>query len=292
LYEPKDLEYDPDPAAWIPSDFFLADGPVSVQLSSTIDPAGNLLVYFGTGRFISEADKSDTAQQYLYCVKDPFYNVTKYESSYYADFSHTLTLETPDLFNAASVLSTTEGRVTGLSGGDMDFWDFVAKIRRERNGWYLKLDTSNAGASERIITQISILGGMAVVPVFTPSIDVCGMGGESGFIGVYYETGTGYKQQLFDIDSSNLRYVTITVDGQTKTAEVVEIRDDGKWHGMPAPKSPFHGGLESGARISTQVGTGEFVNIQVDPALYYKSITTEWWDDPDQATALDPQCDW
>jgi hypothetical protein len=42
------------------------------------------------------------------------------------------------------------------------------------------------------------------------------------------------------------------------------------------------------------VATGEVVNKRVDPAYYYKSMVTEWWDDPDQApTSISDNCsDW
>lgn len=100
------------------------------------------------------------------------------------------------------------------------------------------------------------------------------MGGNTTFLGVFYETGTGFIFQLFDIETPQ----TTTVGGEP--AEIIAIRDDNFYKGMPAPKAVFHGGKESGAKISTQVGTGEFVNIQVDPAFYFKSMTTEWWDDP------------
>lgn len=286
-YSVEDLEYNSDPTSWVVSKFFEADGPVSVQLSSTIDPLGNLLVYFGTGRFMSETDQTDTNQQYLYCVKDPFYNLAKYgETSYYANFSDTLTLDTNDLFDSSTAVVSTSGKAYSDDYGLMDFWEFVSEIRYKENGWYIALDADGA-ASERVVTQTSILGGIAITPVFTPSVDLCGLGGLTNFVGAYYETGTGYVTQLFDI--TDLQDSTIA--GDDSDAKIVEIRDDDYYGGMPAPKSPFHAGLEGGARISTQVGTGEFVNIEVDPALYFKSITTEWWDDPDQAFTLDPACD-
>jgi hypothetical protein len=112
------------------------------------------------------------------------------------------------------------------------------------------------------------------------------MGGDTTFIGTYYETGTGYISQLFNIGTPE----TESVEG--KEAEVIAIRDDDFYKGMPAPKAVFHAGLEQGARITTQTGTGEFVNFSVDPALYFKSMATEWWDDPTQAPAFNDECGW
>ena len=180
--------------------------------------------------------------------------------------------------------------VTGYPnvGDTMDFRKFVKEIREKKDGWYLPLKTSENNPSERIITQSAILGGIVLTPTFTPVSEICGMGGDTTFVGVFYETGTGYLRQLFDITTR--RYCS--VDG--KSAEIIEIRDDDFYKGMPAPKAVFHGGKESGAKISTQVGTGEFVNIQVDPAYYFKSMIAEWWDDPNQApTFINETCiDW
>lgn len=290
-----ELAYQADPATWVVNqNFFHADGPVTAQLTSTVDPLDNLLVYFGTGRYISSADAVDDSQQYLYCVKDPFYNITKYDGTNYHDFGNPLALDQSDLLESDNIVSTTSAvlgnYVLGYTSGPMDFWSFAETVRQNKDGWYLSLKTSGSDPSERIITQSAILGGIVLTPTFTPSADICGMGGDTTFVGVYYETGTGYIRQLFDI--TNLQYSDVTVDGNTDQAENIEIRDDDSYKGMPAPKAVFHGGKESGAKISTQVGTGEFVNIQVDPALYFKSMIAEWWDDPTQAPTFNQGCGW
>ena len=101
-------------------------------------------------------------------------------------------------------------------------------------------------------------------------------------------TGTGFIRQLFDI--TTLRYKNVAGE----SAEIIEIRDDDSFKGMPAPKTVFHAGKESGANITTQVGTGEFVSIGTDPAYYFKSMTAEWWDDPNQMPNFlkDDNCGW
>jgi type IV pilus assembly protein PilY1 len=294
LYDPQkdELEYFQDPAEWVVSkNFFHADGPVTAQLTSTVDPMKNLLVYFGTGRYISEDDRKDENQQYLYCVKDPFYNENRSDGTdYLHEFGDTLALDQGGLLNTDNIKSTTSAAignfVVGYNPSPMDFWDFVEKVRTDEDGWYLSLLTNTGNPSERIITQSAILGGIVLTPTFTPTDEICGMGGETTFVGTYYETGTGYIRQLFAIETPE----TTTVEGET--AEVIAIRDDDFYKGMPAPKAVFHSGKEGGARISTQVGTGEFINLKVDPALYFKSMITEWWDDPSQAPVFNEDCDW
>ncbi|MGD9217158.1 MAG: PilC/PilY family type IV pilus protein, partial [Desulfobacteraceae bacterium] len=288
------LEYLVDPTQWVvDQDFFHADGPVTAQLTSTVDPLDNLLLFFGTGRFISEDDQQDASRQFLYGVKDPFYNKAKYEgSAYHANENASATpLDASDLLESDGIEVVTTAAagsfVTGYGSGSTPFLDFVDEVREQSNGWYLSLlePATDSDPSERIITQSAILGGIVLTPTFTPTTEICGMGGDTTFVGVYYETGTGYIQQLFDID---------TTSDDTDEGEVIEIRDDDTYKGMPAPKAVFHAGRESGASISIQVATGEVVNKRVDPAYYFKSMVTEWWDDPDQApTSISDNCsDW
>ena len=286
-----ELEYDKSPADWkVSTDFFHADGPITAQMTSTSDPLNNLLLYAGTGRYMSQEDKEDASQQYLYCIKDPFYNEYKYESNYFHSYGSMLPLDTSNLLKSDDIISTHNdvvgNKVIGYKTSPLDFWNFVEAVRQDEDGWYLSLLTSASGPSERIITQTAILGGVQLTPTFTPNVDICGMGGDTTFVGTYYETGTGYIRQLFDIDT--LRYENVSGEN----AEIVEIRDDNFYKGMPAPKAVFHAGLEDGAHISTQVGTGEFVNLQVDPAYYFKSMATEWWDDPDQTPTFNDGCAW
>ena len=278
-YNDDDLVYSTTPSAWPISKFFTTDRYITVKPNSTVDPLNNLLLYFGTGRYLSESDKTDSSQQYLYGVKDPFYN-PKYDGSYYHSFGSTLTLSRSDLFPADNVEITTDGHVIGSSYGQY-FEDLVQGVRVNEDGWYLSLLTYGSGPSERVVTQSSILGGIVLTPTYTPNTDLCGMGGDTALVGVYYETGTGYKHQIFDIAESNKVHKNVTVDGNTNSEEVVAIRDDNLLSGTPAPKIIFHAGMEGGARALIQQGSGVIENISVSPAFYFKSIITEWWDNQD-----------
>ncbi len=291
-----ELKYESDPRKWaVYQDFFHADGPVSAQLTSTVDPLDNLLLFFGTGRYISQNDATDSSQQYLYGVKDPFYNKTKYEStSYYHNFGLIYPLTTYNLVstNNIEVLTTaTAGSyVKGYpTSTDIDpFWEFVESFRKYEDGWALSLLTSGTDPSERIITQSAVLGGIVLTPTFTPNSDVCGQGGDTTFVGVFYETGTGFTRQVFDL--TTIRTTTVYGD----TAEIIEIRDDNFFLGMPSPKAVFHAGKERGSKISTQMGTGEFVNIGADLAHNPWSLIAEWFDDPNQVPILpfNQTCGW
>ncbi len=74
-----EIIYNSDPASWGLSTFFESDRPVSVKLAATTDPLDNVLLYFGTGRYIEDNDKITADQNYLYGIRDPFYNKEKYD---------------------------------------------------------------------------------------------------------------------------------------------------------------------------------------------------------------------
>ena len=277
--------YEDDPSQWERSDFFYSDRPVSVKLSASTDPLNNLLIYFGTGRYLSPFDQTDTDQQYMYGIKDPFYNSNLYEGkngSHYHNFGTPKGLSRSDLFASDGIEVTTSGNVLGLASGVAEFSQFVNDMRWNEDGWYLSLITNGTLPSERIITRSAILGGIVLTPTFTPNSDICGMGGDTQLLGVYYETGTGYTTQIFDIDDANLRTTTVTTtnaDGTTSTSteEIVEIRNDKILKGTPAPKIVFHVGLEGGATSKLQMSNrgegGGSTNT-----LYFRSMITEWWD--------------
>jgi type IV pilus assembly protein PilY1 len=303
-----DVVYNPDPDDWYGSTLFKSDRPVSIKLGAATDPLDNVMLFFGTGRYLNGVDMdhtdadgnnvtnysdlADSSQNYLYGIKDPFYNREKYDGkngSYYHKFGGTpLSLERANLFESDSVEVTTSGHVTGYpaSGSTSNFDAFVTDVRMKEDGWYLSLNpAASAGEpSERIITEAAVLGGIVLLPAFTPSVEICDKGGETSYLGVYYETGTGYKRQLFDIDTANIRTGSITMGSETNTEEFVEIRDDDKVIGNPPPKVPLHAGSEGGARAKPWNA-----DIEINPALYFKSITTEWWDDP---SSMVPQCSW
>ena len=54
-------------------------GPISAPMALSLDKYDNVWVYFGTGRYIAETDKTDTAPQHLFGIKDPlFHNAREY----------------------------------------------------------------------------------------------------------------------------------------------------------------------------------------------------------------------
>ncbi|MBU2547542.1 MAG: hypothetical protein KKB20_03940, partial [Proteobacteria bacterium] len=70
--------YDENPANWSIYRMMTVGGPVTASPAASFDSLNNLWVYFGTGRYYNDADKTNTSAQYFFGVKDPYYNSSMY----------------------------------------------------------------------------------------------------------------------------------------------------------------------------------------------------------------------
>jgi hypothetical protein len=85
---------------WTFRKIFSSPEPITATPSLSVDYFDNAWIYFGTGRLFSQADKLTTTTQYLFGVKDPFFNSPQYSASYYHDYATSKTLTPTDLFDA------------------------------------------------------------------------------------------------------------------------------------------------------------------------------------------------
>lgn len=85
---------------WTFRKIFASPEPITATPSLSIDYFDNAWIYFGTGRLFSQADKLTTATQYLFGIKDPFFNSRQYSGSYFHDYATSKTLTSSDLFDA------------------------------------------------------------------------------------------------------------------------------------------------------------------------------------------------
>jgi type IV pilus assembly protein PilY1 len=240
---------------------------------------GNVYIYGGTGRYLSEADKSNTDAQYLFGIKDPFFNSDDERSSYYHDYDGTLSLATSNLFDADPYIVSTTGLVfddgTGLSR-IIDWQTLLDVVRNTEDqtsypdyydGWIRSL----AVPGERVLTKGALLGGIVITASFLPTDDPCGFGGDSYLYGLYYETGTAYFNPVFIEQGTT----TVTVEEQ-EVVKILEIYDlgRGKSSGVSA-----HLGREEGAMGYVQQSTGAVTGVKIKPAFSVKSSMRSWQED-------------
>ena len=258
--ESKDAVYDTNPNNWQWSTLLSSPAPFTAPFSLSMDKYDNVWVYMGTGRYITQADKTSTQQNYYYGIKDPFYDAAGPSNSTCYHQYTACTINAADLFDADLYQINPGGTVTPLTGGDSDLTTFNAlkQALKDKPGWVRSL--ASGSPSERIINKPALFGGITLFPAFTPSSDVCGYGGSSRLYAVYYETGTAYKKRVVGTPAEN----ATVIQDSTSLGE-----------GMSSSIG-IHAGNEEGGSIYGQQSTGVIVEIEVLPAVTAKSGTIYW----------------
>jgi type IV pilus assembly protein PilY1 len=253
---------------WVLSTLFDSPAPFTAPPAVSVDDFDNAWVYVGTGRYLSTADKTSTQQNYLYGIKDPFFNKDHtlsglYGTSYYHNYGSFLQLDSYDLFFADPYVIVQGGDDVFEGTTPIGTFQTLLSMARETNGWYRTLDITG----ERSLVKAAVIGGVVLVPTFVPNADVCGFGGDSYFWGLYYETGTAFYQPVFP----RLGTRVITADG----VDYVEVLDRVVLGAGKSAAVGVHVGTE-GAEALVQQSTGAILAEKVDPALKIKSGLRSW----------------
>jgi type IV pilus assembly protein PilY1 len=252
-----------DKSQWHMTNIFSGSRPITAAASISVDAMDDVWVYFGTGSYLTDADKVSNDQQYMIGIRDPLFKQSP----------SVLPLGLGNLFNADPYTVYTNGYVDGGLARIYNWYSLLDVVRNTEDqssypdyydGWYRSLEATDP--SERVITKPAILGGGVYLPAFTPNADVCGFGGVSNFYGVYYETGTAYFNPL-------LPNGTTDVAGQDYKAVKFKIP---LGEGMPPPAVGIHAGREKGAKAFLQMSTGEVVEVDIETPFNIKSGLTTW----------------
>jgi type IV pilus assembly protein PilY1 len=204
-------------------------GPVSAAPNLAMDDSGKLWVYWGTGRYFANADKTNADQQHFFGVKDlvPTAGCTQTTAT---------DCEEKDLLNVSNaevcVLGTATGsgtctattQVSGVTG--VDSFDsssgssntLVGAIQ-SKDGWY----TTLPDARERALSMPTIIAGLVFFPTFVPQNDICSASGTSFLYALYYKSGTAYKESVIG---------TTTSGSNTNVAKRAQIGDPGLASGV------------------------------------------------------------
>lgn len=159
-------------------------------LATTNSNSPNLLVLFGTGQYLVNADKTSTDMQSIYGVWD----------------SGTMNLTRADL-----VAQTVEpGFPTGTRVLTDNPVPYTASGTSQRFGWYFDLPESG----ERLVTDPVLRGDYLYYNTWIPSSDPCSYGGSSWTMAVNYANGGRPDAPAFDYNNdgriSNLDLVSST----------------------------------------------------------------------------------
>jgi type IV pilus assembly protein PilY1 len=300
-------KYDSDPTSWRLVRLFNSPRPITAAPALSLDQFLNTWIYFGTGRYFNlglGGDKSSTETEYLYGIKDPFFNREHqldsppadyiFNDNYYHNPSSALTLAPANLFNADPYSVLNNGTVLTGAPGTYTVWgnfDLLKRTAWTKDGWQRTLPSSTS--AERSLTKPAVIGGVSLFTTFTPEGDVCSFGGNSYLYALYYETGTAYKQSVFKkvtqttvteiVDGVSVEVTknvytgatdTVTVDGETQE-KVVDKTDLGSG---TTSSVGIHVGSQSGGEATgyVQQGTGNVIDFGFKPAFNIRSGIRSW----------------
>jgi type IV pilus assembly protein PilY1 len=258
-----------DPSVpWTLSSVFDSPGPITAPVTLSLDNYYNTWIYAGSGRYLNSTDTQDTAPQYIFGIKDPFYNQDhspsgSYGTNYYYNINSSLELSVTDLFDSDPYIVIEGGQEVYDDSGNLigSFNDLVALVRAE-NGWIRTLDL----AGERVINKSTILGGVVFTPSFLPNDNVCAFGGSSYLYALYFETGTPFENPAFE---NGTETVTINNEDKTKVSSKKSLGEG------QASSVGIHVGNE-GVKSLVQQSTGVIVSEELHPAFTYKSSLRSW----------------
>ncbi len=212
-------------------------GPITAAPTVTLDDAGQIWLFFGTGRFMGQTDKTYTATQYFYGVKDPVVTNACVQTT-------TTSCERKDLVNVTAatvcvVCASGTDQVTGVTGVttfDGTSTTSLVGLVASKEGWYVSL-----ASSERSLSTPTILGGTVFFTSFIPSGDVCVASGDGYIYALFYKTGSAYKESVIGTETSG---------GNTNVSKKVSLGT-----GLPSQMAVQIGGQGSGAS-GTASGSG------------------------------------
>lgn len=157
--------------------------PITAQPLVAGHPDGGQLILFGTGKYLSTDDVSDTTVQTFYGIWDDGEAIDSTDRS-------ELQRQQFDILNDSS------GRPLRLSTGNLVDWE-------NKKGWYLDMlrpPPPGAAIGERVVSAPILKDGRAIFVSVIPSTDPCTPGGDSWLTELDFITGSAPAECALDIN--------------------------------------------------------------------------------------------
>ncbi|NTV51207.1 MAG: hypothetical protein HGA69_00015 [Desulfobulbaceae bacterium] len=263
-----------------PKTFFQSDRPIVGQPVPAIDNLNppRKWVFFGSGRYYANLDKTSFTTQSLYGVLDdetgnvlsPTSLLDVSNVEVYTD----RTLNTPlatlagDPFYSATSLSTFDELQDYMDGKDD-----VSKYGPM--GWKLDMPPivgiSGSAPATRNTTRSALLGGVLFSTAFQPSEDACIGEGQSRLYGLFYKTGTAYPGPTI----FGTAVETVGTDLKYRATKYINL-------GVGVATAPaIHSGSGSGGdevNVFAQQSTGNIVRVPAQMIESVRTGKTSWSD--------------
>jgi type IV pilus assembly protein PilY1 len=165
-------------------------GPPPFAPSVVMDDSYKMWLFMGTGRYFSNADKTDNSPQYLVGVKDSVLTGGCTQSSSSNCHNDDLADVTGVTVCAVGIGScTTANQVSGITG--VSTYSSLIALVKSKEGFVRILPTG-----ERTTARSTVFGGIAFFPVFVPNSDICVASGTGYLYALYYLTGGPYSTPI------------------------------------------------------------------------------------------------
>jgi Tfp pilus tip-associated adhesin PilY1 len=130
---------------------FSTDQPIQASPILTVNELGEVMVYFGTGRYVEQTDIDDVTEQTFYCIID--------------NHSETAVDRFDLVDQTVSIQEVTPGY----------------------RGWYVDLVQATG---ERVTRPDALVAGVVYFTTFQPNAELCGSGGHSWLYAVDFRDGS------------------------------------------------------------------------------------------------------
>lgn len=172
-------------------------GPVTSSPTVTLDDTGEVWVFFGTGRFLSTSDKSDTSTQFLLGIKD---SVLRPGGCTQSSVTGCWDQDLLDVSNVEICVTCATGsdQVNGVPGTTT--YPALISLVKSLDGWMTTLPTPG----ERSIVPPTIIAGAVLFPTFIPTNDICVAAGNSNLYALFYKTGSAYSEPIIGLDANGM----------------------------------------------------------------------------------------
>jgi len=189
--------------------------------------APNMLVLFGTGQYIYDADKLTTNTQ-------AFYGVWDNGKSSGLTVSNLVQQTLSDVTPTATTTGTTTVRIATSNPVD-----YLGSSGTAKDGWYVDLgagvtNSPSADAGERVITDPVVRNGYVWFNSLIPAPGGCAFGGSGYLMSLDLGTGGDPGTSMFDLNGNNV----------VNTSDLVSYTDsNGNTQQATAVGEKFSGGL-------------------------------------------------
>jgi type IV pilus assembly protein PilY1 len=245
----------------------------------TLDDTGKVWIFFGTGRYYSVTDKTNSDTQYFFGIKDSVLGGACTQTTISNCWDN-------DLLNVSSATVCVMGvgdcgqsagtnQVTGVTGvttfAGSGTTSLIGLVQ-SKDGWYTTLPASR----ERVLASPTIIGGIVFFPSFIPNNDICSASGDSNLYTLFYLTGSAYQEPVIGTTAAGInKNVNRSMALGTGLASQMAVQIGSQGSGAPGA-GPSGSGCQGGVIGFIQSSTGAVSQPCTRPALSTWSQYISW----------------